>query len=99
MVDAGITRSIIDKLLGYSLSEWARLYIGAKSVGRCQSAGLIILENREKEIQDFKPELFYDLYLNFEKNNTPFKAKYYGTEDNKVEHFKTYAEMEAVVKQ
>lgn len=98
MVDAGITRSIIDKLLGYSLSEWARLYIGAKSVGRCQSAGLIILENREKEIQDFKPELFYDLYLNFEKNKTQFKAKYYGTEDNKVEHFKTYAEMENVVK-
>ena len=65
LVNAGLTRMRIDKFLGYSLSPLAKKYIGAKSVGRCQSVGLKLVSDREKEIQDFIPEMYFNLYLNF----------------------------------
>lgn len=77
---AAQARMIIDKIIGYSLSPLSRTYLGAKSVGRCQSAGLILIVDRENEIQNFNPEVYYDLYVNFEKNKTAFKAKYVGTD-------------------
>ena len=80
LVEAAQARGVIDKLIGYSLSGIARTYLGAKSVGRCQSAGLILVVERENEIQNFNPEVYYDLYVNFEKNKTAFKAKYVGTD-------------------
>lgn len=79
LVDAGLTRMTIDKMLGFRLSPIAQTYVGAKSVGRCQSAGLKLVVDREREIQNFKPEKYFDLFLTFEKNKTKFKAKYVGT--------------------
>ena len=96
MVDAGLARSAIDKLIGYGLSPWAKTYVGAKSVGRCQSAGLLILTEREKEIREFKPTTYYDLYLNFSKNNTQFKAKYVGTSKQPVDHLNHIDEVNKV---
>lgn len=87
MADAGMTRAALDKLIGYRLSPIARSEINAKSVGRCQSAGLKIVVDREKEIQNFKPEKYFELYLNFEKNKTQFKAKYVGTATKQVSKF------------
>lgn len=78
LVDAAQSRQKLDKMLGYRLSPIARKTIGAKSVGRCQSAGLKILVDKEKDIQEFIPIEYADLFLNFNKNNTIFKAKYYG---------------------
>ena len=78
LVEAAHTRSCLDKIVGYRLSPLARQELRAKSVGRCQSAGLKLIVDREKEIIDFKPELYYELYLNFKKNNNDFKAKYIG---------------------
>ena len=48
IVNAGLTRMMIDKLIGYGLSPLAKKYIGAKSVGRCQSVGLKLVSDREK---------------------------------------------------
>ena len=53
LVDAGLARMMTDKLIGYGLSPIAKKYIGAKSVGRCQSVGLKLVADREKEIIDF----------------------------------------------
>lgn len=78
LVEAAHTRSCLDKIVGYRLSPLARQELRAKSVGRCQSAGLKLIVDREKEIINFKPELYYELYLNFKKNNNDFKAKYIG---------------------
>jgi DNA topoisomerase-1 len=89
LVDAALARLTIDKMIGYTLSPVAKAYVGAKSVGRCQSAGLKLIVDREKEIQDFKPEQYYDLWLQFIKNNTEFKAKYIGTEDNPIDKIKS----------
>ena len=98
MTDAGLARLTLDKLIGYGLSPIARTYIGARSVGRCQSAGLLLITNREQEIQEFKPETYYDLYLNFTKNKTKFKAKYVGDAKHTVDHLKSKVETDAVIR-
>lgn len=84
LVSAAHTRSKLDKIVGYRLSPIAIKNLGARSVGRCQSAGLKLVVDREKEIQSFKPEKYYEMFLNFRKNKIEFKAKYQG---DKEKHF------------
>ena len=83
LVSAAHTRSRLDKIVGYRLSPIAIKQLNARSVGRCQSAGLKLVVDREKEIKDFKPITYYEMYLNFSKNNVDFKAKYQGSIDKK----------------
>jgi DNA topoisomerase-1 len=97
VVNAGFARMMTDKLLGFSLSPLAKKYIGAKSVGRCQSVGLKLVSDRENEILDFIPELYFNLYLKFIKNNKEFKAKYYGYNTEVIEKFTKQADVDAVV--
>lgn len=85
LIEAAQTRMILDKMVGYALSPVAKVCLGARSVGRCQSAGLKLVVDKEKEIQSFVPETYYDLYLNFTKNTTNFKAKYVGTDSTPVD--------------
>lgn len=80
LVDAAKSRAVVDKMIGYALSPAARTSINAKSVGRCQSAGLKLIVDREREIENFVPETYFDIYLYFEKNKNKFKAKYFGKE-------------------
>lgn len=89
LVDAAHARGIIDKGLGYRLSELSRLYDKGRSVGRCQSAALKMIVDREKEIINFKPEKYFDLYLHFFKNNLEFKAKYMGTDKKEVKRIES----------
>lgn len=96
MAAAGLARSCIDKMIGFGLSPVAKRYVGAKSVGRCQSVGLKLVVDRELEIQNFVPETFYDIYVHFDKNNVQFKAKYVGTDATPVDHLKTQAEVDLV---
>ena len=99
LVDAGLTRLTLDKMIGFRLSPIAKTYVGAKSVGRCQSVGLKLVVDREKEIQAFVPETYFDLYLNFIKNKTKFKAKFAGNNEiGNIDHLKTQAEVDKVKK-
>lgn len=84
LVAAAVSREKADKIIGYRLSGIARNNVGARSVGRCQSAGLKLISMREEEIINFKPEIYYDLYLHFSKNRTEFRAKYCGTDKKEV---------------
>lgn len=97
LVNAGLTRMMIDKLIGYGLSPLGKKYIGAKSIGRCQSVGLKLVSDRETEIANFIPELYFDLYLNFVKDNVPYKAKYVGYGEETLEHFTKQADVDAVI--
>jgi len=97
LVHAGLTRMMVDKFLGYSLSPIAKKYIGAKSVGRCQSVGLKLVSDREKEIRDFIPEVYFNLYLSFIKNGITYKAKYSGYNDESTEKFTRQADIDAVI--
>ena len=97
LVDAGLARMTLDKMLGYRLSPIGKTYVGAKSVGRCQSVGLKIIVDREKEIQNFVPETYFDLYVNFEKNKTKFKAKFAGNNTiGNVDHLNSQKEVDTI---
>lgn len=97
LVDAGLARMTLDKMLGYRLSPIGKTYVGAKSIGRCQSVGLKLVADREKEIQNFVPETYFDLYVNFEKNKTKFKAKFAGNNViGNVDHLNSQKEVDAI---
>lgn len=82
LVDAAKCRQKLDKIVGYRLSNIAKKNTGALSVGRCQSAGLKIIVDREKEIQNFIPEEYFELFLNFKKNNNMYSAKFSGIQES-----------------
>jgi DNA topoisomerase-1 len=96
-VAAGLARMMTDKLLGFGLSPVVKKYIGAKSVGRCQSVGLKLIAERENDILNFIPELYFNLYLNFTKDEKEYKARYYGYKDEVIEKFTKQADVDAVV--
>lgn len=86
LVDAQVTRRIIDRLVGYKISPilWATLQHNLKfvtttlSAGRVQSATVKILIDRERERAAFKAATFYNLkalLLNRGKNE--FTASLY----------------------
>lgn len=81
LVDAAESRGIEDKVIGYLLSGIARRNVGAPSVGRVQSASLIIVCERENEINNFVPRKYYEIFIQIIKDGKPFLAKYVGTLD------------------
>lgn len=97
LVNAGLTRMMIDKLIGYGLSPLGKKYLGTKSIGRCQSVGLKLVSDREKEIADFVPEMYFHLFLNFIKNEVSFKAKYSGYKEEAIDKFTRQADVDAVI--
>jgi DNA topoisomerase-1 len=96
LVAAEKARQCTDKLLGFGLSPVAKKHIGAKSVGRCQSVGLMLAADRENEILDFIPEKYFNLYLNFTKNGKEFKAKYIGYKNEKYDKIKNASEIKTI---
>lgn len=76
LVHAAHARQKLDKMMGYRLSPMARKAVGARSVGRCQSAGLELICARERQIREFVPEEYGELRMAFEKNGTGFSAKW-----------------------
>jgi DNA topoisomerase I len=75
LIDAGRARDCLDKLVGYKGSRhivWA-LKNGAKSMGRVQSATLHLLCQREQEIQVFKPQDYWSVWVEYQEG---FKAFY-----------------------
>lgn len=84
LVSASLNRSGRDKIVGYRVSTIARNNVNARSVGNCQSPGLGMIVDLEEEIENFKSETYFDLYLHFSKNNVPFKAKYIGTKTTEI---------------
>lgn len=97
LVNAGLSRMMIDKLIGFGLSPLGKKYIGAKSIGRCQSVGLKLIADREKEISEFIPEIYFNLYLTFIKNDKVFKAKYLGYDTLTPEKLTRQAEVDAII--
>ncbi|MEI2582649.1 type I DNA topoisomerase [Scytonema sp. PRP1] len=75
LIAAGRARDCLDKLVGYKGSRhvvW-QLNNGAKSMGRVQSATLHLLCLREREIQTFKPEDYWSVWVSYREG---FKAFY-----------------------
>lgn len=68
-VNAGLARACLDKLVGFSASPllWAYTKSQGKSVGRVQSAVLHLLAVRERKIQEFKPEPYFSIFVDYEE--------------------------------
>ena len=75
LVDAQQARRVVDRLVGYQISPllWRKVRRGL-SAGRVQSAALKILCDRETEINNFKPEEFWNIVAEFKKDKS-FTAK------------------------
>jgi DNA topoisomerase-1 len=77
LVDAQQARRVLDRIVGYELSPvlWRKVK-GGLSAGRVQSVSVRLIVEREREIQDFKPEASYRVDAEFKtsEGNT-FKAK------------------------
>ncbi|MCM0593805.1 MAG: type I DNA topoisomerase [Gloeotrichia echinulata DEX184] len=83
LVGAGLCRDCLDKLVGYKGSPlvWA-LNNGAKSVGRVQSATLHLICQREREIQTFVPQDYWNVWVDYAEG---FRAFYNGYTDSRAD--------------
>ncbi len=63
LVIAQHTRRVLDRLVGYTLSPllWSALSKRGLSAGRVQSVALKLICDREQQIENFKPEIYYVL--------------------------------------
>ena len=76
LVDAGLARACLDKLVGFRGSPllWKQGK-GGKSVGRVQSAALHILCHREREILNFKPVDYWSVWCDYKEGFRAFYLK------------------------
>ncbi|HLV38284.1 type I DNA topoisomerase [Xanthomarina sp.] len=77
LVDAQQARRVLDRIVGYELSPvlWRKVK-GGLSAGRVQSVSVRLIVEREREIQDFKPEGSYRIDAEFSNEaGQAFKAK------------------------
>ncbi len=80
IVDAQQARRVIDRLVGYKISPilWSKVQKGL-SAGRVQSVATKIIRDREKEIENFVPEEYWDVELDVLGDDKKLsKFKYYG---------------------
>lgn len=77
MVKAQQTRQILDKLVGYKLSPvlWKEMGNRKLSAGRVQSVALRMICEREEEIEAFKPQEYWSIHANLEKEGKLFEAE------------------------
>lgn len=77
------TRGKSDYLVGMNFTRMATILIqnkgirtdGAFSVGRVQTPTLFMVYNREKEIENFKEKIYFDLIAEGEKDNIKYTLK------------------------
>lgn len=86
LVDAQQGRRILDRIVGYKISPilWKKVKNGL-SAGRVQSVALKIIIDREKEIRNFKPEEYWSITGDFEKDKQQFEAAFHGFDAKKVD--------------
>ncbi len=84
LVDAQQARRVLDRIVGYKLSPflWKKVKSGL-SAGRCQSAALKIVVDREKEIRAFQPEEYWTIDTVLNKNRSKIEAHLEKGKDDK----------------
>ena len=81
LVKSQETRRILDRIIGFRLSKLMQSKTGGKSAGRVQSVALKLIVDREREIQAFNIEKYYEIDAHF--NDMDSKLQTY--KDEKIE--------------
>lgn len=99
LVNAQQTRRILDRIVGYKLSPILNRKIASKlSAGRVQSVALKLIVDREREIQNFKPEEYWPVNAILSKNRVNFRTLLVGKNGKKFK-VKSQSEYQEVEKQ
>ncbi|HJJ19697.1 MAG TPA: type I DNA topoisomerase [Bacilli bacterium] len=65
LVKSQETRRILDRIIGFRLSNLMQSKTGGKSAGRVQSVALKLIVDREREIEAFIPEEYFEIEAKF----------------------------------
>lgn len=100
---AGEARQIVDLVWGASLTRFLSLSSGRLgddfiSVGRVQSPTLKVIVDRERKIEAFDPDPYWELTAELERDERSFEAQYYylNEDDNEAERIWDEATAESV---
>ena len=81
LVKSQETRRILDRIIGFRLSKLMQSKTGGKSAGRVQSVALKLIVDREREIEAFIPEDYFEIDAEF----NDFSAKLDSYNHKKIE--------------
>lgn len=92
LVHAQVARRVLDRLVGYKLSPilWKKVRLGL-SAGRVQSVCVRLIVEKEREIEAFKSEEYWEIYCNLKTDeikkgrNEEFTVQLIKVNDKKVE--------------
>jgi len=86
LVDAQQGRRVLDRLVGYKLSPllWYKVRRGL-SAGRVQSVTLRLIVEREREIEKFKKEEYWRIFVDLAKDKTPILFELIKINEKKLE--------------
>lgn len=85
LVNAQQARRVMDRIVGYKLSPILSKKIAPKlSAGRVQSVALKLVVDREIEIENFKPEEYWNFSAEHEKDNIKFKSNLNSYKNKKI---------------
>ena len=85
LINAQQARRILDRIVGYKLSPflWEKIK-GGLSAGRVQSVAVKLVVDRHREIESFVPQEYWNIDATLGTGNKKFKARYYGTDGEKI---------------
>ena len=94
LVKSQETRRILDRIIGFRLSKLMQSKTGGKSAGRVQSVALKLIVDREREIEAFIPEEYFEIEAKF----NDFDAKLDTYKHKKIEINKESETKEILIK-
>ncbi len=79
------TRRIVDRIIGFKLSNLMYKKIHSRSAGRVQSATLKLISDHDKEIDAFVPKEYWNILVNTKINNKEFPLTFIGKNGKSIE--------------
>jgi DNA topoisomerase-1 len=101
LYESFLARRVLDRLIGYLVSPYlSKAFKQSLSAGRVQSPALRLIVEREREIENFKPEVSFGLTLTLKKDRITFTSELYKkkgafrtkTKEELEEFYKNYVE-------